>query len=92
MDMTAVFFVPDFGLVSNVIAMPTIRAGRYTAVKDAVKERCRFLGLNDADSADCVNHAAKLLRRDRSGAVATSEGISMAKRIAQQYTHTGDVA
>lgn len=69
---------------STVLALPRLRGDRYQATKAAVRERCRFLHLTPAQTAECVDHAAALMRRGRSGAVATAAGIRLAKDIATQ--------
>lgn len=68
----------------TVVALPS-REHRDSigAVKAVVRERCRHLKLGAADTAACVDHAAKLKRRGRSGAVAVHEGIAMAKQFAE---------
>lgn len=67
---------------STVLALPRMRGDRYQATKAAVRERCKHLHLTPAQTAECVDHAAALMRRGRSGAVATNAGIRMAKDIA----------
>lgn len=70
------------GAPGNVVEIPSTAHRGYCAVKDAVLERCRYLKLSAADTAACVDHAAKLKRRGRSSAVAIHEGIMMAKQLA----------
>lgn len=68
--------------MSAAATFPKIPAGRYRAVKDSVRNRCTDFSLCDDAVRQCVDRAAKMLRDGRSAAVAISEGVSLAKRLA----------
>lgn len=77
---TPSFRIPTFG---QVIPMPKLRGDRYKATKRAVRERCLALHLNAGHTAEAIDHAATLYRKGRSAAVATAEGIRLAKMLAK---------
>ncbi len=80
MNATALLYLAT--RAPKVTAMPKIRGDRYQRVKAQVRERCEFYRLDRYDTQACVDHAAKLMRRGRSAAVAVSEGVRMAKDLA----------
>lgn len=67
----------------STITFPSINPRRYRAVKQAVRERCASLGLCPDAARQCIDRAAKELRNGRSAAVAISDGIALAKRLAR---------
>lgn len=74
---------------------PRIPPGRYRAVKDSVRNRCADFSLCEDAVRQCVDRASKMLRDGRSAAVAISEGVSLAKRLAgwrAAPAPTGDAA
>ena len=66
----------------STATFPRIPAGRYRAVKEAVRIACTRLQLCDDAKEQCIDRAAKALRQGRTGANATAAGRELAKRLA----------
>lgn len=52
------------------------------AIRDAVRERCRYLGLGPEDVTRCINSAIACAKNGNSAALAIDNGNALADRIA----------